>query len=76
MHLGIRADGAFLRPAADGDIGGQKRKAKRQHEREIDEEEQSAAVLGGQIREPPQIPDADGAAGRGQNEADLAGKMI
>ena len=76
VQLGVRADGAFVRPAADGNVGGQQREAERQHQHEVDQQEQPAAVLRREIGEAPEIPDADCAPGSREHEAELPGKMI
>ena len=76
VQLSVRADGAFVRPAADGDVGGQQRKAERQHQHEVDQQEQPAAVLRREIGEAPESPDADCASGSREHEAELPGKMI
>lgn len=60
--------------AADGDVGGQQRKAERQHQHEVDQQEQPAAVLCREIGEAPEIPDADCASGSREHEAELPEK--
>ena len=75
-HFGIGANGALLGFTADGNIGGEQGKAKGKHQHQINDEEQTAAIFGGQIRESPQISHADGAAGSRQHKANLPRKMI
>ena len=67
---------AFLGAPSDGDIRAKQGKTEGQHQGQIYDQEQAAAVLGGQIGEPPEIAYAHGAACCGQNKSDLAGKMI
>ena len=75
-HLLIRADRALLRAAADGDVRCQQREAERQYQNKVDDEEQTAAVLGRQIRETPQISHTDRASGCGKDKPQLSRKVI
>ena len=75
-HLGISPDGILAGPAADCDVAGQKRKTESESQDQINQNEKAAAVLGRQIGEAPEIADADRAAGRRHDEADLAGEAV
>ena len=75
-HLGVGSDGILARPSADGYIGGQQRKAESKGQDQIDQNKKTAAVLGRQIGEAPEIADADRAAGGCHDEADLPGEAV
>ena len=75
-HLGVGPDGILTGPAADGYIGGQQCKAESKGQDQIDQNKKTAAVLGGQIWEAPEIADAHRAAGGRHDEADLAGETV
>ena len=76
VHFSVCTDGAFLRPAPDGNVRSEKGKAEGQHQRQIDDQEKSAAVLCRQIRKAPEIADADRASRRRQHKAELPGKIV
>lgn len=59
----------LLGPAADGHVRGQQCEAEGQHQHQIHQQEQAAAVLGAEIGEAPDIADAYGTAGGRQDEA-------
>lgn len=75
-HLGVGSDGILARPSADGYIGGQQREAESKSQDKIDQNEEAAAVFGCQVREAPEIADADRAAGGRHDEADLPGEAV
>ena len=70
----IRADGAFAGHAADGGFDDNHRIAEGHGQDDIDQQENAAAVLCGQIGEAPDVPQPDGRARRGKDEADFARK--
>ena len=72
IHRRIGTDGALLRASSDRDVGGQQREAEGQHQHEIDQQEEPTAVLRCEVRETPEITDADGTAGRRKDESDLS----
>lgn len=76
VHLRIGADGALFCAAANGDVRGQQGEAEGQHQCQVHQQKQSAAVLGCQVGETPQIAHAYRTACGRQHKADLAGKMI
>ena len=76
IHFRVSADGALFCPAADGNIGHQQGKAKGQHQGEIDQQEQSAPVLGRQVGKPPQVPHPNSAPRRHQDKAQLSREVI
>ena len=63
-------EGVLLRAAANGYVSRQQGEAECQHQHQIDEQEQSAAVLGTEIGEAPDIADAHRAARRSQHKAE------
>ena len=75
IDFGISANGALLRAPPDGDVRCEQRKAECQHQRQIDDQKQPAAVLGRQIGKAPQIANAHGASGRRHHKAQLTGKV-
>ena len=75
-HRCIGLDGILAGPAADGYIGGQQREAESKSQDKIDQNEEAAAVFGCQVREAPEIADADRAAGGCHDEADLPGEAV
>ncbi len=62
----------LLGPAADGHVRGQQCEAEGQHQHQIHQQEQAAAVLGAEIGEAPDIADAYGTTCGRQNEAQRA----
>ena len=62
----------LLGPAADGHVRGQQCEAEGQHQHQIHQQEQAAAVFGAEIGEAPDIADAYGTACGRQNEAQRA----
>lgn len=66
----------FFVRAANGDVRGQQGEAEGQHQCQVHQQKQSAAVLGCQVGETPQIAHAYRTACGRQHKADLAGKMI
>ena len=63
----------LLGPAADGHVRGQQCEAEGQHQHQIHQQEQAAAVLGAEIEEAPDIADAYGSTACGrQDEAQRA----
>lgn len=75
-HFGVCFDGIFAGPAADRDVAGQQREAESEGEDKIDQNKEAAAVFGRQVREAPEIADADRAARGRHDEADLAGEAV
>ena len=58
------------------DIRCQECEAEGKGEDQIDQDEQSAPVLGGQIRKAPEVADADRAARGGHDKTELSGKSV
>ena len=75
-HLGVGVDGILAGPAPDRDVAGQQREAESEGQDQIDQNKEAAAVFGCQVGEAPEIADADRAAGRRHDEADLAGEAV
>ena len=65
----VRQDGTLFAGAAHGQLHRQHRHAHDEQADQIDEDEKAAAVLAGDIREAPDVADADGAAGADEQEA-------
>ena len=65
---------SFAGHAADGGLGHDHGIAEGHGQDDIDQQENAAAVLGGQVGKAPDVPQADGRACGGQDKADLAGK--
>ena len=61
--------GVLLGAAADGHVCGQQHEAEGQHQYQIYDQEQSAAVLGAEVGEPSDVANAHGAAGGRQDKA-------
>ena len=61
---------ALLCFSADSYLGNQKRKAEGQRENQINQQKQSAAVLGGEVREPPDIAQSDRRTRGGKDKSD------
>ena len=74
QHL-IGGEGALSGLAADSDLGGQQRKTKGQCQNDIGQQENAAAVLGGQIGEAPDVAQTHGRACRGQDKAQRTGEI-
>ena len=70
----VGADRAFVGHAAQGSLGHDHRVAERQRQHNIDQQKNTAAVLGCQIREPPDIAQPHRRPGSRQHKAELAGK--
>ena len=75
-HFGVGLDGILAGPAADRDVAGQQREAESESQDKIDQNKEAAAVFGCQVREAPEIADADRAAGGRHDEANLAGEAV
>ena len=60
---------------ANCDFRGQQSKTKGQHQNQVAQQKYTAAVLGCQIRKPPDISQAHGTAGCRQHKADRAGEI-
>ena len=60
--------------AANRDLGHEQREAERQREGKIRRNEHAPAVSRGEIREPPQVAEADRRTGGAQHERHAAGK--
>ena len=74
MHRTVGRQRAFAGLASNSDLRRQQRKAKGERQHQIAQQEDAAAVLGRQIREAPDVPQAHRAARRREHEADGAGK--
>jgi hypothetical protein len=66
MQATVSHQGTEFGLAADGDFGGEQRKAKCQHQRQVNHQKQSASVLCRKVRKPPYITKSDGTARRRQ----------
>ena len=62
----------LLRAAADGDVGREQGEAEGQHQHKVNEQKKTAAVLGAEVGEAPDVADAYRAAGCGQHKAERA----
>ena len=67
-HL-VRADGALTAGASHSKLHAQHRQPKNGQKQQIDQHEQTAAVLSHQPRELPHVADADGTAGADEQES-------
>lgn len=67
-----RADGGLAGLAAERDLDEQQRKTKGEHKHQVGEQEHTATVLRRQIREAPQITQADRRSGCSQDECPFA----
>ena len=76
MHGLVGVDRVFAGLAADGDIRSQKSKSEGESQNQVDQNEQTAAVLGCKIGESPEISDADGTSCRRHDKAELPGKTV
>ena len=65
---GERADRTEPRAPAEGDLAGHERRADQEDAGEIDDHERGPAALSDLGREPPDVAQPDGRAGRGQDE--------
>ncbi len=72
----VGAGGTSLRAAADGELGGQDRDAEDDQEQKIDEHEDGAAVLPANVRELPDVADADGTSGRDQDVSESGAELL
>ena len=70
----VGADRALVGHAAQRSLGHDHRVAERQRQHNIDQQKNTAAVLGRQIREPPDIAQSHRRPGSRQHKAELAGK--
>ena len=68
-------DGA-LRAAAHRELHDQDGKSQHHEEQQVHDEEGRAAVLAGDVGEAPDVAEADGAAGRDEDEAEAAGEVL
>ena len=75
-HLGVGLDGVLPRPAAYRNVAGQQRKAEGEGQDQIDQDEETATVLGCQVGEAPEIADAHSAARGRHDKTDLAGETV
>ena len=73
-HGFIGSDGTLLCAAANGNIRGEQRKAKGQHQCQIHQQKQTAAVLCGKVGKTPQIAHAHRTSGGSKHKADLSRK--
>ena len=71
----VSADRALAGHAADRSLRNDHRVAEGHRQNDVYQQENSAAVFGGQIRKAPDVAEADGAARRRQDEADLASPL-
>ena len=69
FEIFVRQYGALFARAAHGQLHRQHRHAHHEQADQIDEDEKAAAVFAGDIREAPDVADADGAAGADEQEA-------
>ena len=69
-------EGAELRELAEGDLHVVHGLADEQEEDEVGQEEGPAAVLVGQVGEPPHVADADGEADAGEDELPLRAPVV
>ena len=69
FEIFVRQDGTLFASAAHGQLHRQHRHAHDEQADQIDEDEKAAAVFAGDIREAPDVADADGAAGADEQEA-------
>lgn len=67
-----RADGRLARLTTERDLDKQKRQTKGEHEHQVGEQEHTATILRRQIREAPQITQADRRSGCSQDECPFA----
>ena len=67
-------DRTLLGAASQGALGNNHRIAEAQHEEQVDQEEDTAAVFCGEIGKTPDITQTDGGAGRRKNETETGGK--
>ena len=72
----IGAGGTSLRAAADRKLGGQDGDAEDDQEQKVDEHEDGAAVLPADVRELPDVADADRAAGRDQDVTESGAELL
>ena len=73
-HLVEGVDAGLAGPPPYRELGDQQREPEEKGEDDVDEEEYPSAVLLGQIREAPEVPEADGRARGGEYETYLRGE--
>ena len=71
----VGVEGIFLGFSSNGNVRGQQDKAEGQNQDQVDQKEQTASVLGAQIRKAPDVSEADGRARSRKDKANLAGKL-
>ena len=72
LQLLIETDRTLLAGTAQGKLNGHDRNSQDQQEKQVDQHKCTAAVLSHHVREFPDIPDPNGAAGTEQNKAQTA----
>ena len=73
-HALVGADGTLLGAAANGDIRGEQRETEGQHQHQIHQQKQTAAIFCGKVREPPQVADTHRTSGGSKDKSDLSGE--
>ena len=73
-HRLVGADGTLLGAASDGDIRGEQGETEGQHQHQIHQQKQTAAILCGKVREPPQVADTHRTSGGSKDKSDLSGE--
>ena len=66
----VGVEGIFLSFSSDGNVRGQQDKAEGQNQDQVDQKEQTASVLGAQIRKAPDVSNTNGTSRRGQDKTD------
>lgn len=66
----VGVEGIFLGFSSNGNVRGQQDKAEGQNQDQVDQKEQTASVLGTQIRKAPDVSHAHSASRRGQDKTD------
>ena len=64
----LGGEGSFLGFSSNGNVRGQQDKAEGQNQDQVDQKEQTASVLGAQIRKAPDFSHAHSASRRGQDK--------
>ena len=64
----VGVEGIFLGFSSNGNVRGQQDKAEGQNQDQVDQKEQTASVLGAQIRKAPDVSHAHSASRRGQDK--------
>ena len=73
-HGLVGADGALLGASSDGDIRGEQGETEGQHQHQIHQQKQTAAILCGKVRKPPQVADTHRTSGGSKDKSDLSGE--